>query len=197
MAGSPTLRLVLGHHGLFSWAVTISTCVGWIVPPERHVAVQPLSSHPLLRVISHPQHLGRTALLDLPVYLTLLRAKILGNYCFLLFAERFSCFIFSRLTELFLESTSNLRAQHTAGLNRRSSGPAWRGGHTSWVQALYRPNCLHPNCVRLPALDGQQLCHVLSRVLSVSLKALTVYDLTTQTPAKATRRQSVGGWSRI
>ena len=35
-------------------SVTISTCVGWIMSPERHVAAQPLSSHPLLHVISHP-----------------------------------------------------------------------------------------------------------------------------------------------
>ena len=50
---------------LLMGSVTISTCVGWIVPPERHVAAQPLSSHPLLRVISHPSAFRMNSLVGL------------------------------------------------------------------------------------------------------------------------------------
>ena len=112
-------------------SVTISTCVGWIVSPERHVAAQPLSSQPLLHVISHPSALrmnhpvGLTCVSHLAPCKDFRKLRILGN--FLLFAERFTCFIFSRLIEMFLESVSNLRAQHTASLNTGSSGPAQRG----------------------------------------------------------------------
>ena len=154
-------------------SVTISTCVGWIVSPERHVAAQPLSSQPLLHVISHPSALrmnhpvGLTCVSHLAPCKDFRKLRILGN--FLLFAERFTCFIFSRLIEMFLESVSNLRAQHTASLNMGSSGPTQKGGHTSWVQASYKPNCLHPNCVHFPTLGGQQLHHIPAGVLSSRL----------------------------